>query len=353
MDLHSLDPDNSVMGYDIHNATDEATNAILTTDVTTTTSGTNEGGVENKNTEDENNAKLEEDRKDKVPYKSFKKKYRKMEIKFAKVMARSEELYKQSIQAKKVFDKVLREKYQLLDILLELNESPHISDKVKQLGANLPRMNSCVKDNGDISYDEPFQIDLSIWNDDVKHLSMLYDTAYEYSEDDANSQPPRNPMCLLEWLRRNQPNVFAPDLNDQSLDPNNGPNAGQGGNGGSSPPPASMTLEGEEYANTPVSKRKKRRAPTNGEGMAAAASSSLGAKKVKKTRKYVKSGLYGAGGAAAAAATIASQDSPSFTDSTDMYELNPEDSIHGDNSTMNDYNQNPMNNQHNFNQDQF
>lgn len=46
----------------------------------------------------------------KTPYKSFKKKYRKMEIQFAKVMARSEELYRQNIHSKKTFDRVLREK---------------------------------------------------------------------------------------------------------------------------------------------------------------------------------------------------------------------------------------------------
>lgn len=41
---------------------------------------------------------------------------------------------------------------------------------------------------------------------------MLYDTSFEFSEDEAIASIPRNPMCLLEWLRRNQPNVFAPDI---------------------------------------------------------------------------------------------------------------------------------------------
>lgn len=54
-------------------------------------------------------------------------------------------------------------------------------------------------------------IDLSLWNDNVKHLAMLYDNSYEFSEDENAAPVPRNPMCLLEWLRRNQPNVFAPE----------------------------------------------------------------------------------------------------------------------------------------------
>lgn len=46
----------------------------------------------------------------KTPYKSFKKKYRKMEIQFAKVMAKSEELFRQDSLSKKTFDRLLREK---------------------------------------------------------------------------------------------------------------------------------------------------------------------------------------------------------------------------------------------------
>lgn len=58
---------------------------------------------------------------------------------------------------------------------------------------------------------ESGNIDLSLWNDDVKHLAMLYDNSYEFSDDEKTAPVPRNPMCLLEWLRRNQPNVFAPE----------------------------------------------------------------------------------------------------------------------------------------------
>lgn len=46
----------------------------------------------------------------KAPYKSFRKKYRKMEIQFAKVMKRSEDLYRQNRVARRAFDRLLREK---------------------------------------------------------------------------------------------------------------------------------------------------------------------------------------------------------------------------------------------------
>lgn len=46
----------------------------------------------------------------KVPYKSFRKKYLKMEVQFTAAMAKSEELYKQKLQASRVFNRLLREK---------------------------------------------------------------------------------------------------------------------------------------------------------------------------------------------------------------------------------------------------
>lgn len=47
-----------------------------------------------------------------------------------------------------------------------------------------------------------------IWNDNVKHLAQLYSEAYENTSDEEAEAPERNPMGLIEWLRRNQPSVF-------------------------------------------------------------------------------------------------------------------------------------------------
>lgn len=46
------------------------------------------------------------------------------------------------------------------------------------------------------------------WNDDVKHLAQLYNEAYENTSDEEAEPFARNPMGLIEWLRRNQPSVF-------------------------------------------------------------------------------------------------------------------------------------------------
>lgn len=91
----------------------------------------------------------------------------------------------------------------LLDVLLELNESQP------------PKFETNTSDRfaSDIDSKEKF-LDLSLWNNEVNHLASLYDEAFEFSEDESAAPASRNPMSLLEWLRRNQPNVFSSENTD-------------------------------------------------------------------------------------------------------------------------------------------
>ncbi|KAF5099563.1 hypothetical protein D0Z00_001573 [Geotrichum galactomycetum] len=140
----------------------------------------------------------------------------KMEIHFAKVMARSEELYKQKLRARKIINRLTREKSRILDTLAGL-ESEHLKldddddddfENGKTSNDNSNGSNkqySIFPEKADIFTDE------RIWNDDVKYLAQVQSESYEFSSDEENDPAPRNPMSLIEWLRRNQPSVFTID----------------------------------------------------------------------------------------------------------------------------------------------
>lgn len=136
-----------------------------------------------------------------LPYKSFRKKYLKMEQQFTKVMARSEELHKQKIAASRVFGRLAREKKRLLDVLLGLQESGKLNKELDMVGLESPPPETLALLGADAPRDE-------LWNDEVKHLARMNDQMFDYSSDEDAEPVPRNPMSLIEWLRRNQPSVF-------------------------------------------------------------------------------------------------------------------------------------------------
>lgn len=172
----------------------------------------------------------------------------------------------------------------LLDILLELEESPYISSKVKAFNALNTEPNT-----------ENASLDLSLWNSDVNHLASLYDNSFELSEDEANASIPRNPMSLLEWLRRNQPNVFSSEAADTPVNDSahangtstsdahsntshnaNGTSSGGNGETGSS--------NGTNNGGNNASKSKKKRKAGTGDAEVGESESKPQAKKPKKAR---------------------------------------------------------------------
>lgn len=136
----------------------------------------------------------------KLPYKSFRKKYLKMELQFTQVMARSEELHKQKLMAARVFGRLAREKKRLLDVLLGLQESGMLNKQLEVVGFESPPPEPT---SGLLSED--------VWNDEVKHLARLNAEMFDHTSDEDEEPVPRNPMSLIEWLRRNQPGVFTAD----------------------------------------------------------------------------------------------------------------------------------------------
>ncbi|KAK9313177.1 IEC3 subunit of the Ino80 complex, chromatin re-modelling-domain-containing protein [Lipomyces starkeyi] len=61
------------------------------------------------------------------PYKSFRKKYRKLRLRFDTVMRENEELEGKDFAAKRTIRRLNAENARLLDMLIDLSESPHIN----------------------------------------------------------------------------------------------------------------------------------------------------------------------------------------------------------------------------------
>ncbi|KAF5094516.1 hypothetical protein D0Z03_002057 [Geotrichum reessii] len=182
-----------------------------------------------------------------------------MEIHFAQVMARSEDLYKQKLRARKIINRLTREKARLLDTLSAL-DSEHIKSKEDSIengkASNDSKQHSIFPEKADIFTDD------RIWNDDVKYLAQIQSESYEFSSDDEADPAPRNPMSLIEWLRRNQPSVFTIDTSS---------NAGADGKNGTEMAPtaasaaaAAAATSGAGTGGTAGSKKRKANGTENG-----------------------------------------------------------------------------------------
>lgn len=181
---------------------------------------------------------------ERVPYKSFKKKYRKLEHKFNEILVASDELHVQDVQAKRVFNRLVREKTRLLDLLqaMNTNGNGHLADEASI------HVEDDYERHGDIKGRE------GLLNDVGLHMSELLDQAYEYSSDERAQPPPRNPVSLLEWLKRNQPHV----LSEHSLEkPANPPNGKKKKSDGSK----SKKRKSEDDENGQTNKKSKKQQP--------------------------------------------------------------------------------------------
>lgn len=87
-------------------------------------------------------------------------------------------------------------------MLLALQESNHLPS---QLAIELT---SPPPENGTSLSQSLGLHDPAVWTDDVKHLAQLYSDNFDNTSDEEAEPSPRNPMGLIEWLRRNQPSVF-------------------------------------------------------------------------------------------------------------------------------------------------
>lgn len=180
----------------------------------------------------------------------------------------------------------------LLDILLELNESPYISSKIQAF-------NALSKE----STTDTAPLELSLWNSDVNHLASLYDNSFELSEDESNASIPRNPMSLLEWLRRNQPNVFSSEAADTPVNDsthangtstsdahsNTSHSANGTSSGGNAGHAEAGSSNGTNNSGNNASKSKKKRKAGTGDAEVGESESKPQAKKPKKARSKTAS----------------------------------------------------------------
>ncbi|KAK9464619.1 IEC3 subunit of the Ino80 complex, chromatin re-modelling-domain-containing protein [Lipomyces arxii] len=68
------------------------------------------------------------------PYKSFRKKYRKLRLRFDAVLGENEELENLDAASKKTMKRLNLENARLLDMLVDLSESPHINKQFQMSG---------------------------------------------------------------------------------------------------------------------------------------------------------------------------------------------------------------------------
>lgn len=135
-----------------------------------------------------------------VPYKSFRKKYQKMSMKFQEVMKQSDILHSREIASQRLFNHILREKNRLVDILSELNKSSRLDSSLHIDFTDIP---SVEIDGGSVA---------DKLSEDGKHYLSLIENAFEYSSDEESAPRQKNPMGLLEWLKQNQPQVFTESI---------------------------------------------------------------------------------------------------------------------------------------------
>lgn len=111
-------------------------------------------------------------------------------------MKRSEELHIEHVRAKKMFNRILREKTGLAELLLNMETLGHDHLPEKARTETIPG-----------SDDET--LDSTALSETGKHLLSLVEHSFDYSEDEQYNQEV-NPVSLAEWLKRNQSKVEGP-----------------------------------------------------------------------------------------------------------------------------------------------
>lgn len=126
------------------------------------------------------------------------KPYRVLQEQFIKVMRKSDELYHEDIRARRVFNRLLREKNRISDLLLQLNESSHLRSDLK------------------VSLDVPEKLEHQDCDNLpalASHYVGLVDNAFDFSSDEEDS-PYSNPMNIHEWIHRQDNEGYLDYLDD-------------------------------------------------------------------------------------------------------------------------------------------
>ncbi|UKZ75042.1 hypothetical protein TrVFT333_002714 [Trichoderma virens FT-333] len=192
-------------------------------------------------------------------YKSWKKKYRKMRIVFDHKMHECEELHKQEAKAANTVKRLAIENDRLLDLLLEVNNSPQIpSDRRIDLSLKPPSDENalCLPMDRDRSKDkEAAMKKLEQLLSDIPHST--YGSAKEtkssfladLSTPDGESHPAhflsaddiddyiyltKNPTSVTNWLRKHAPKIFLQDGETHGDGDDEAAGAGTGAGAGSS-----------------------------------------------------------------------------------------------------------------------
>ncbi|KAK9472784.1 IEC3 subunit of the Ino80 complex, chromatin re-modelling-domain-containing protein [Dipodascopsis tothii] len=183
-----------------------------------------------------------------VPYKSFRKKYRKMMVRFDKVMKESDELFRRDQLARRAIRRLAEENSRLLDMLYDVTASGHLDPSLAvaylapddegapptptAVGEPRPPPGLTLVQRDQADYESAVHAGIDRFQyrrgatppylrEDEQDFFLDFDaedaaTGALPAVDDRRDQPPeRNPMGVLAWLRRHQPNVFLQELEDQ------------------------------------------------------------------------------------------------------------------------------------------
>lgn len=206
----------------------------------------------------------EQPKEQKTPMRSWRKKYRKLNLRFQKVMDESNQLWKDEHKAKALARRLQEENDQLLEILLDLNDDAHLPEHYDLILSNDPRYLQQYKAStlnegtvtksleemlGRIPHTEDAPSDPSLLPPDLTgdkypgYLDFAYEEEYlnnldtQLGEDDAaiialaerGARPPlsrhvpsekdlqtSNPNSVISWLRRHHPETFIQDKDNNS-----------------------------------------------------------------------------------------------------------------------------------------
>jgi len=190
----------------------------------------------------------------KAPMRSWRKKYRKLNLRFQKVMEDSNQLWRDEHKAKALARRLQEEVDQLLEILLDMNEDQHLSDHRDLVLAGDPyalqvyKIANATKSLGEmlqqIPHTEDAPSDPNLLPPDLAgdkppgFLDSTYEEEYlnnldsQLGDDDATinllaergARPPlsrqvptdkelqtSNPNSVISWLRRHHPETFIQD----------------------------------------------------------------------------------------------------------------------------------------------
>lgn len=206
----------------------------------------------------------EQPKEQKAPMRSWRKKYRKLNFRFQKVMDESNQLWRDEHKAKALARRLQEENDQLLEMLLDMNDDEHLPEhydlsmsndpqSLQQYNARILKEGTVAKSLGEmlkrIPHTEDAPSDPSLLPPDLTgdkypaYLDPAYEEEYlnnldtQLGDDDAviialaerSARPPpsrhvptdkdlqtSNPNSVISWLRRHHPETFIQDKDNNS-----------------------------------------------------------------------------------------------------------------------------------------